>query len=359
MQMKKTQAVHDNRIQPGLVSVIMGNYNTPESYLRESIDSVLAQTYTDFELIIVDDASTDDSPAVLRSYDDPRIRILYNEKNMGLAATLNKALDNCRGEFVARMDTDDICLPQRFERQVDYLGGHPEVIVCGTWVEKFFEPGANAKSTIPKTTLPDRESYLIYLLYGNYPTIIHPSVMYNRRMLLQHDLRYNTEYRYAEDYRMWLSCARCGSCVIIPEVLLRFRCHAGSISVQKNEQQQENDYSIIQEQLDSLHIKLPEDIREHHLRLFLIPKPYDLRIKEWLKQLIAANKKYKVYNQRKFKRIAWNGWTRVCYFAVAKYHKHDIKKYPGILLSLPLHRYPELIKLFFRRKKKLKEEAES
>ena len=118
-EMKKNEGFPDNRIQPGLVSVIMGNYNTPVSYLRESIDSILAQTYTDFELIIVDDASTDDSPAVLESYDDPRIRILYNEENLGLAKSLNRALDICRGEFVARMDSDDICLPERFEKQAD------------------------------------------------------------------------------------------------------------------------------------------------------------------------------------------------------------------------------------------------
>ena len=103
-------------------------------YLKESIDSILEQTYSDFELIIVDDCSTDNSLEVIRSYTDPRIKVLCNEKNLGLAASLNKALDICRGEFVARMDTDDTCFPQRFEKQIAYMQENPDVILCGTHI---------------------------------------------------------------------------------------------------------------------------------------------------------------------------------------------------------------------------------
>ena len=119
----------------GLVSVIMSNYNTPESYLREAIESVLNQTYADFELIIIDDCSTDNSLEIIREYKDERIVVLENKENMGITKSLNRGLSVARGEFVARMDADDICFPKRFEKQVQFLKENPGYIVCGAGAE--------------------------------------------------------------------------------------------------------------------------------------------------------------------------------------------------------------------------------
>lgn len=113
-------------LKKGLISVIMSNYNTPEEYLREAIESVLNQSYADFEFIIVDDCSTDNSLKIIESYHDPRIIVIKNEINIGITKSLNRALRTANGEFVARMDADDICLPDRFRKQIEFLNSIPK-----------------------------------------------------------------------------------------------------------------------------------------------------------------------------------------------------------------------------------------
>ena len=117
-----------------LISVIMCLYNTKEKYLREAIESVLNQTYSGFEFIIIDDGSTNDSISVIESYQDKRI-ILVRKEHSGIPKSLNIGLDLAHGEYVARMDSDDVCLPDRFEKQIYYLREHPNCIVCGTYAE--------------------------------------------------------------------------------------------------------------------------------------------------------------------------------------------------------------------------------
>jgi glycosyltransferase involved in cell wall biosynthesis len=116
------------------VTVVMAVYNAAQ-FLREAIASVLSQTYTDFELIVVDDASTDDSSAILRSYNDPRIRIIRHQTNLGASLSRNDALAAARGELIAIMDADDVCAPTRIERQVEFLQAHPAVglVGCGIY----------------------------------------------------------------------------------------------------------------------------------------------------------------------------------------------------------------------------------
>lgn len=114
----------------------MPAYNA-EKYLREAIDSILAQTFTDFELIIINDGSTDFTKDIILSYTDQRIRYIENEQNSGICVTLNKGLDAARGRYIARMDSDDISLPRRLEVQVQYMDSHPEIGVAGTDIEIF------------------------------------------------------------------------------------------------------------------------------------------------------------------------------------------------------------------------------
>ena len=128
-------------LKKDLISVVMSNYNTPINYLKESIDSVLNQTYSNFEFIIIDDGSTDDSLKFIKSYDDPRIKLIVNEENIGLTKSLNKGLKAAQGEFIARMDSDDICYPERFEKQIEYMRKHPDTTVCGTWPNILDENG--------------------------------------------------------------------------------------------------------------------------------------------------------------------------------------------------------------------------
>lgn len=302
-----------HEIKEGLISVIVGNYNTPEKYLRESIDSILQQTYSDFELIIVDDCSTDNSLEVIRSYTDPRIKVLCNEENRGLAYSLNRALDICQGEYVARMDCDDVCFPQRFERQIAYMRDNPDVILCGTHIRFIDENGDSPRGDWKIGFIDDPETYRIHLLFSNYPMIVHPSWMFNRRLLLEHNVRYKEQYKYSQDFAMLVSCAASGRCAIMPDVLLKYRNHGVSASGKHKKEQIEFDYEIIQEQLDELHLVMPDEIKPLHHRYLQQMKPYDKRLKKWLDEIIKANEKYGVFNQAKLKKKINRRWWKICY----------------------------------------------
>jgi len=134
------------------VTIIMPVYNG-EVYLREAIDSILDQTLTDFEFLILNDGSSDHSVDIVRSYDDPRIRLVENEANLGVVQTLNRGLDLANGTFIARMDCDDRSLRDRLARQVAFLDDHPEVGICGTWMEAI---GARAGYIWRYPTDPER-----------------------------------------------------------------------------------------------------------------------------------------------------------------------------------------------------------
>ncbi len=326
-------------IKKGLVSVIMSNYNTPEEYLREAIESVLNQTYSDFEFIIVDDCSTDNSLETIRSYKDPRISVIQNEVNMGITKSLNRALAVSKGEFIARMDGDDICLPERFQKQVDFLKQNPHIIVCGTWVE-LFGNGADAyKEKKSCKVLPEKDLLQINLLFGNHMNIIHPTAMFNHKLLKENNITYNENYIFAQDYRMWVECSKKGSLANIPEILFRYRIHDKAVSSDKKSIQTECAKNIMAEQLSQLSLELPEDWETVHWGLLTGRKPFDLRYKEWIKAILRQNKKYKIFNHQLLKKTLWGKWTETVYFEYAK--TNSIKT----LLSLPLHCYPILFKI--------------
>ena len=333
------------KYEKGLVSVVMSNYNTPVHYLKLSIDSVLTQIYPNFEFIIIDDGSTDNSLELIKSYDDPRIRLICNESNLGLTKSLNLGIKLSKGEFIARMDSDDICYPERFEEQVAYLRANEDVIVCGSWVDVIDENGHKKQKHGYCDVIPDMESYRICLLFGNNPTIMHPSTMINHRLLSDYHIAYHEEYRYAQDYRLWISCAKHASCTIIPKHLIQYRRHNKAISAAKRKGQTDCAYRIIQEQLDALHLRLTDNVIPfHHRLLYRNWDGHDLKIKEWLKTIIRANRKYRVYNQKKLKKILWNKWAMICYKEIE--HSafltrcYIIKTMPvsSILTMLKLHR---------------------
>lgn len=203
------------------ISVVMPVYNG-EKYLREAMDSILGQTYTDFEFIIIDDGSKDSSAEIVRSYDDPRIRFHQNEHNMGVAATLNRGLDLATGEYIARMDADDISLPERFAKQVAYMDEHPEVAVCGCDIELF---GARYEKRIfarePKQMRAD-----MFFSCG----LAHPTAMMRGELFGPGGFRYNEQFSKMEDYALWLEVLEKHDISCMPEVLLKYRIHPGQVT---------------------------------------------------------------------------------------------------------------------------------
>nr|WP_218178220.1 glycosyltransferase [Pseudomonas gingeri] len=191
-------------------------------FLSDAIDSILDQTVTDFELIAIDDGSSDGSLEVLRKYErkDSRIRVLTQE-NQGLTATLNSALELATGKWIARMDQDDIALPFRFEKQLAYLERSGADIV-GSWVKRF---GSSDKRTVK---LPESEDAIrMEMLFGS--PFAHPAVIMHAGLAKQ--LRYDTTCDKAEDYDLWVRAAIAGwKMANVPEVLLFYRVHAAQIS---------------------------------------------------------------------------------------------------------------------------------
>lgn len=320
-----------------LISVVMSNYNTDEAYLRTAIESVLNQTYKNFEFIIVDDCSTDNSLEIIKSYKDERIVILENEENMGITKSLNRGLRVAKGEFVARMDADDICLPERFEQQVEFLTRNPEYIACGTAIEFI---GGQKEGRIICRTIPDIETHRIYLLFGNYPNIAHPTAMFNHALLKKYNIEYDERYPLAQDYKMWVNCSKYAPCYNLEKVLFKYRIHDKAVSTAKQQLQKDIASQIIAEQLQALEISCDEDIMEIHRNFLLERKEYNLKFKKWIKKLIEQNRIYNVYNTYKLKTILWHRWAEISYFALA--NTNNPIKMVKILLNTPIKYWNKL-----------------
>lgn len=197
-------------------------YNTPEQYLREAVESILAQTYQDFEFIILNDASSDDNvEKVIASYDDKRIRYYKNEQNLGISLSRNKLIELSRGEYLAVFDHDDISLPQRFEKQVAFLDAHPEVGVVGNWYQF---AGEDKISRLPLTDREIKETML-----GSC-CLCHPSSMIRKSVLTAHHICYENDYTPAEDYALWCRLLSKTCFANIPEVLFIYRNHENNTS---------------------------------------------------------------------------------------------------------------------------------
>lgn len=213
------------------VSVLMGVRNGLP-YLREAIDSVLAQTFTDLELIVVEDASTDATPELLGEIGDPRLVVLRNDENLGLTRSLNRALRSARGTYVARQDADDRSLPQRIERQFDYLERHPEIGLCGTWARFVDGHGRVTALGLPPSD-PDR-------LAGELRRsneIVHGTIV-ARRELMQALHGYREGFRYAQDYDLYLRALdQRWKLAVVPEVLYDLRFHDAAITGVRGEAQ--------------------------------------------------------------------------------------------------------------------------
>lgn len=206
-----------------VVSVLIALYNTNETHLREAIDSILGQSFADFELLLLDDGSTEPRvERVVGEYRDPRIRYLRNPENLGISPTRNRLLDLARGKYVAIMDHDDVSLPDRFEKQVAYLDAHPDVgVVSGHY--EYFE---NRDGVV---RWPEEDEDIRQMLMLEC-AVSHSAAMMRKRVLFDHRIRYEAKFSPAEDYGLWCQLLPFTRFHNIPEVLLRYRVHAANCS---------------------------------------------------------------------------------------------------------------------------------
>lgn len=289
-----------------MVTVLMSVYNGGR-YLREAMESILTQTFTDFEFVIIDDGSTDDSRDIIHSYPDNRIRLISHESNQGLVAALNNGLKNSRGRYIARMDADDISLPERLQKQVDFMETHPEIGASGTWFITFGKE--NHKEWLPIT--PDEIK--CHLLF--HSPLAHPSIIMRKSVLLEQGFHYDGTYKHAEDYHLWIELSRKTQLANMPEALLYYRVHEEQITIQKNQEQSAITALIQVNQLRSMGIE--PNVQEFHVHFFLsrnqiTQSPEFLSLAAaWLLKLKSVNAVTGYYPEPAFSQLLGQYWKAI------------------------------------------------
>lgn len=257
--------------QMPMVSVLMSVYNEPEEWMREAIDSILGQTFTDFEFIIVNDNPERKlNREVLSDYakQDKRIVILENEENIGLTKSLNKGLKVAKGKYIARMDADDISLPERLKKQVDFMENHEKVIVCGTDVEYFGNRNLMRHDWIKQNNRDIKAQMLLTSCF------VHPSVVIRHEVLLKRRVCYDVDYQQSQDYRLWERLSDYGEFFNIKERLLKYRISYNQVSFHYSNEQNTYASSIRRRlilkwfKLETIDIDLPATIDVRSLKMF-------------------------------------------------------------------------------------------
>lgn len=312
------------------ISVIMSVYNEPIEWMKASIESVLYQTFSDYEFIIVNDnPARDENRLILGDYQrkDSRIHIITNNDNIGLTRSLNKALSFARGEYVARMDADDICLSTRFERQVDFMDNHKECVASGTSAIIINEKGEMGRRWKVYENWQDLQSSILF-----FSPILHPTAFF-RREFSGKRVRYDETMRYSQDYALWASLIKDYEIANITAPLLYYRISGNQISSNKNNEQKQCAFKTQAFLFDSFDYFGKDDARK---AIAIISKPSILTIgsKEILLSLIdfaRANADNKYYDRRitgkcifvcfsnylALNESLWNGIKRLCCLAIS------------------------------------------
>lgn len=220
------------------ISVLLPAYNA-EKYLNQAIESILNQTLEDFELLIIDDASTDHTATIIASYQDPRIRVIRNPTNLGLTKSLNLGLHQSQGNFIARLDADDISLPQRLAQQIYFLEQHPETVLVGS-LSKLIN-GAGETFDYQKSPT-DPEIIKFSLLFGN--PITHSSIFFRKKPILEMG-GYNERFRYAQDFELYSRLVTKYQLTVLPELLVKYRSHDQSLTLNQSSRQDAEDAALL------------------------------------------------------------------------------------------------------------------
>ncbi len=296
------------------VTVLMPVYNAA-AYLPGAIDSILAQTFGDFEFLAIDDGSTDASPQILAAYAerDPRIRLVRNAANMGLARSLNRGLGLARGNYIARMDADDISMPDRLAQQLAFMESHPPVGVCGAWVQKIGQRGGVERYPT------DNVNIRCHLLFKD--VLAHPTVMMRRTLFTRHGLAYDRVYEPADDYDLWVRATQHTDLANIPRVLLHYRMHEQQVGQRQRDIQDRAAKQIRLRQVRRLGLQPTDaEIATHEaisLSRFQPSRAFVAAAETWLRRLGAANTRTGHYSAPAFSGVLGVHWYTVCRLSTA------------------------------------------
>jgi len=291
------------------VSILMCVYNGKE-YIRESIESIICQTFNDFEFLTINDGSTDNTEEIILKYsdNDKRINLINNTTNLGISKSLNRGLEIAQGEYIIRMDADDISLPDRIKKQIEFMDKNPDIGFSGSSVEAF-----GAHSNIWSYPVKS-ELIKIELLFRS--CFAHPSIIFRRELFKKYNLTYDSDYPSAQDYRLWVQAIQYFKASNIDEVLLKYRCHESQITQDPSVKQQNETEHIIINQLTNLGIKpTDEEINIHLASAYKdFKKEPDLvfKLEKWFCKLIEANEARNIYNKRLFRKVLAYKWYNIC-----------------------------------------------
>lgn len=277
--------------RPPSVSVVMPVYNG-EQHITEAINSILSQTFQDFEFIIIDDGSTDQTVDILNRLKDRKIKFHQNQANIGNYASRNIGMNLARGRYICVMDADDVAFPHRMQRQFAHMESNPEVGICGSFVQ-----------VIPNGGVPNfvtsEELLKVAFLSNNYCS--HPSLILRKEFLSRFDLSYNEKYYYSADFDLCARGFQHFRVQNIPDILLQYRRHSAQISTAKfTEQQQYADTIRINQLVDKMGFKLDEIPIEIHLRLMKkqpIQRELQTQAEDWINTLIEKNNECKQFDE--------------------------------------------------------------
>ncbi len=291
------------------VTILMSVYNC-EEYLNESIQSILDQTFTDYEFLIIDDGSTDSSPEIIARHNDIRIRNIKNDENIGLTKSLNIGLTLAKGEYIVRMDADDISLPQRLKTQVDFMDKNPHIGACGSWISIIGQNNGH----IWEYPINNDEIVSKHLFECS---IAHPSVIIRKGLVSKNLLQYNPKFIRSQDYEFWVRISTISSLANIGTVLLKHRIHPSAVGQQYSQNQKICADEVRYRQLRDFLGLSPSD---YELMLhnsisngeYLSDKINLIDVNKWFLKIWNANLKTNFFNESTLFSELGRRWYGVC-----------------------------------------------
>ena len=325
-----------------LISIVLPVFNC-EAYLSDAIQSILIQSFSDFELIVINDASTDSSQSIIQSFNDKRIREIVNKQNLGLAKSLNIGFKLAKGQYIARMDADDISMPSRLEKQFLFMEENPDIDISGADYELFGE-----KTRIVKLPYEDRE--IKDTLFFN-SCIAHPTVIFRHESIKKYMIKYNEKFLYSQDYELWCRLIDKLSFANIPDVLLKYRVHKKQSNQRKVDEQSNNANLIRKMNLEKIGVDFHEKLFKDYLSII----NYDFKVSSKIEVLRAAEILMQIFEKGKifgysdsfFKKLGEYWWSIIRQSVGFGFSIRSFYLTISLIGYLPLTKY-EKIRFFLR-----------
>jgi len=288
-----------------LVTVFITVYNS-EEYIRECLESVLNQTYENLEILIIDDGSVDETNSIIRSYEDSRIRLITNDKNMGIPYNRIKGVESAKGQYLAILDSDDISMLNRIEKQVEFMERNLDILAAGTYFKAF---GKKLNNRVYKFELDSKEMQ-ITLMFKN--PILNSSSIIRLNKIKQLNINYNSKYFIAQDYGLWAEISKVGKIINMPEVLVKYRFGHNNITKLTNQQKALQRKGIIDsihnDLIDYYEFNLTSSEKEIFNQFFdenepILDKPLINNAKKVFTKMKNINREKKIFDVLVFERI--------------------------------------------------------